>query len=62
MEEIKKQNEQESKKDIEISRRAAMTRMGLAAFSTATMLLLLNKPAKAQGEDTSTDPGDPIEW
>jgi hypothetical protein len=59
MKDIKKQKKTDVKKDNEISRRQAMTRMGLAAFSTATMLLLLNQPGKAQTSDTSTDPGDP---
>ena len=42
-----------------LSRKEALKRIGIAGFSAATMLLLLNKPAKAQFEDTSTDPGDP---
>ncbi len=45
-----------------ISRRGAMKRIGIAAFSGATMLLLLNQPGKAQENDTSDTegfPGDP---
>ncbi len=47
--------------DIDISRRKAMKKMGLIAFSSATMLLLLNQPGKSQTNETSdgTDPGDP---
>jgi hypothetical protein len=59
MEEIKKQKDKEAKKANEISRREAMSKLGLAAFSTATMLLLLNKPEKVQAQDTSGMPGDP---
>ncbi len=57
MKDISKQ----SKKDT-ISRREAMSKMGLAAFSAATMMLLLNKPEKLQAQDSSTDPGPPDEW
>jgi len=49
-------------KEDNISRRAAMRKMGLVAFSGATMLLLLNQPGKSQGAETSDtpeDPGDP---
>lgn len=59
MKESKKQGNLDLNKDKEISRRQAMSKIGLAAFSTATMLLLLNQPGKAQTSDTSTDPGDP---
>ncbi len=57
MKDIKKQNEKEKKK---LSRRAAMTRMGLTAFSAATMMLLLNKPAK--GQDWENSPELPPDW
>ena len=59
MKNIKKQTEPQVKKDKDLSRRDAMTRMGLSAFSVATMLLLLNQPGKVQAQDTSTNPGDP---
>jgi hypothetical protein len=62
MKDIKKQKAPDVNKENEISRRQAMTRMGLAAFSAATMLLLLNQPGKAQTEDTSTSPDDPDTW
>jgi len=61
MKEIKSQKKQEVKKEI-INRREAMTKMSLAAFSVATMLLLLNKPEKAQAQDTSGNPDDPDTW
>ena len=59
MKDIKKQNKPVVKKGGKLSRRDAMTRMGLATFSAATMLLLLNKPGKVQAQDSSTMPGDP---
>lgn len=62
MEENRKLSTPEIKKENNISRRQAMTRMGLATFSAATMLLLLNKPEKAQAQDTSSLPGDPDPW
>jgi hypothetical protein len=41
-----------------ISRKNAMKRLGLTAFSAATMMLLLNNPAKA--DDSS--PELPPDW
>jgi len=46
------------KKDQTLSRREAMTRLGLSAFSAATMMMLLNKPAKADWEDSPDLPPD----
>ena len=46
------------KEDTPLSRREAMTRIGLSAFSTATMMLLLNKPVKADWEDSPDLPPD----
>jgi hypothetical protein len=60
MKDIKK--EKEVKNPGEISRREAMTKMGFAAFSAATMLLLLNKPEKAQAQDTSAAADDADVW
>lgn len=57
--------EKDLEKQLKISRRDAMTKMGTAAFSVTTMLLLLNKPitATAQGSfDDEFDPGDPGTW
>ena len=48
------------KKDTPLSRREAMTRMGLSAFSAATMMMLLGKPAKAQ--DWVDSPDLPPDW
>jgi len=62
MKNIKKKSGLKVNEDSEITRREAMTRMGLAAFSAATMLLLLNKPEKAQAQDSSGDPDDPDNW
>jgi len=48
-----------------MTRKEAMTRLGLTALSASTMFILLNKPqsAKAQGTiDDPEDPGDPIDW
>lgn len=62
MKDIKKQKEPEVAKINEISRRAAMTKIGLSAFSVATMLLLLNKPEKAQAQDSSDAADDADVW
>ena len=52
------------KKDINISRKEAIKKVGYAAFSAATMMLLLNDPAKAN--QTTTDsinsPAKPESW
>jgi hypothetical protein len=37
------------KEDKKITRKEAIKKAGYAAFSAATMMLLLNDPAKAQG-------------
>lgn len=50
------------KKPNDISRREAMVKMGYTAFSAATMLLLLNKPEKAQATDSSFSADDPDTW
>jgi len=64
MKSTKKQKVEEINDIDEISRRDAMKKMGLTAFSVATMLLLLNKPenAIAGSIDDPIDPGDPIDW
>lgn len=41
-----------------LSRKDAMKKMGLSAFSAATMMLLLNNPAKGQGESPPIPPDD----
>lgn len=52
----------EQKPSNEISRREAMGKMGLVAFSAATMLLLLNKPEKLKAQDSSGSPDNPDTW
>ena len=61
MKDRKKQDKPAVKKE-EISRREAMAKMGLAALSATTMLLLLNKPEKAQAQDTSETADDADIW
>ena len=48
------------KKDTPLSRREAMTRLGLSAFSATTMMMLLNKPVK--GQDWLDSPDLPPDW
>jgi len=62
MKNIKTQEVPDIKKADKLSRREAMTRVGLSAFSVATMMFLLNKPEKAQAQDTSLAPDDPDTW
>ena len=45
-----------------ISRKQALKKAGFMAFSAATMMMLLNKPGKAQSSDTSADPGAFPDW
>jgi hypothetical protein len=56
MKEEKKTKKNNKKVETKISRKAAITRLGLTAFSAATMLLLLNEPAKSQGGSPVTPP------
>ncbi len=44
--------------DKKISRKKAIKKVGYAAFSAATMMLLLNDPARAQ----SNSPALPPDW
>jgi hypothetical protein len=49
----------EKKKDRKLTRRQAMNRMGISAFSAASMMLLLNKPVSGfDGES----PDIPPDW
>jgi hypothetical protein len=50
----------EKKKENKLTRRQAMNRMGISAFTAASMLLLLNKPANAQNDSPDLPPID--EW
>lgn len=47
-------------KDDEISREAAIKKLGLLTVSAATMMLLLNEPAK--GQDNPDSPDNPPDW
>ena len=60
MKDIKKQEKKDPEKISGLSRREAMTRLGLSAFSAATMMMLLNKPAK--GQDWEDSPELPPDW
>ena len=55
MKDGKKDKSTEKREDRKITRKEAIKKAGYAAFSAATMMLLLNDPAKAQTE-TSRDP------
>jgi ribosomal protein S8 len=60
--EIEKVLEMKYKKSEEkkITRKQAVKKMGFAAFTAATTMLLLNKPAKGQGGPGS--PELPPDW
>ena len=65
MQKRKKESDHIEKTDQKISRKEAIKKAGYAAFSAATMMLLLNDPARAQSSgspDTPRDPGGPPEW
>ena len=47
--------------DRKMTRKEAIKKAGYAAFSAATMLFLLNDPAKGQG-DTHSRPESAPEW
>ena len=53
-----KDNKKQNGKEKKLSRRAAMTRLGLSALSATTMMMLLNKPAKGQWDDSPDIPPD----
>jgi hypothetical protein len=48
-----------NKEDKKITRKEAIKKAGYAAFSTATMMLLLNDPARAQA---TSEPLPPPDW
>lgn len=50
--------------DEKITRNKAVKKLGYAAFSAATMMLLLNDPAKAQSDSPELPPdwGDGDGW
>lgn len=45
-----------------ITRKQAVKKAGLVAFSAATMMLLLSKPEKAMAQDSAFNPDDPDTW
>ena len=55
------QNRKDNSKEEKITRKQAIKKVGYAAFTAATMMLLLNNPAKGQG-DTQSRPADTPEW
>lgn len=56
-----KPSRKKEKKQNPLSRREALSRMGLSAFSAASMMMLLNKPAKAD-DDLSPELPPPWDW
>jgi hypothetical protein len=55
-------NKNKDKKES-ITRKEAIKKAGYAAFSAATMMLLLNDPARAQSSsDKDGSPGIPDPW
>ncbi len=58
MNERKKVKENTGKKGIKISRKEALKKAGYAAFSAATMMLLLNDPVRANPTSPMLPPGD----
>jgi hypothetical protein len=59
-----KKQEGDLKGDKNISRKEAIKKVGYAAFSAATMMLLLNDPAKANQKtsDSYEGPAKPGNW
>ena len=59
-----KKNGKSIKGDNNISRKEAIKKVGYAAFSAATMMLLLNDPAKANqtASDTQDGAARPDRW
>ncbi len=51
---------QDKKPSRKISRKEAIKKVGYGAFSAATMMVLLNNPAKANS--ASLEPNTPPEW
>ena len=58
MEKCRKDSIYKGKDEKKITRKEAIKKAGYAAFSAATMMLLLNDPAKASG----TSPEGPPPW
>ena len=58
MEDKKNEKENTGNKGIKISRKEALKKAGYAAFSAATMMLLLNDPVRANSASPVLPPGD----
>lgn len=56
----KKIEEPKNNRIAQISRKEAISRLGLTALSATTMILLLNEPAK--GQDNPDSPDNPPDW
>lgn len=57
---MKNNKKPKTENENEISRKDALKKIGLTSLSAATMMLLLNSPAK--GQDTGDSPENPPEW
>jgi len=57
---MKRNENPKDKVKTTISRKEAITRLGLTALSATTMMLLLNEPAK--GQDNPDSPDNPPDW
>ncbi len=54
-----KKRKEDKKSSKKMSRKDAVKKIGFTAFTGATMMFLLNNPAKADGEDS---PALPPPW
>ncbi|MCF8381529.1 MAG: hypothetical protein K9H49_18290 [Bacteroidales bacterium] len=55
-------NTKQSSKEKKISRKEAMKKIGYTALSATTMMILLNKPNKAQAQPGSEELPPDWEW
>jgi len=63
MKKAEKMKKKDSKNQVKISRKKAISKLGFTALSAATMMLLLNDPAKGQNSPDSPDtPAIPPVW
>ncbi len=62
MKDLKERCSEEISGKRKITRKEALKKTGFIAFSAATMMILLNKPGKAQDGDSSYSPDDPDTW
>ncbi len=59
---MKNKMPKENSKGKKISRKEAMKKLGYTAFSATTMMILLNKPDKAQAQPGSEELPPDWEW